>query len=246
MLIDFAQAHAVTGQDQLEVLLRIGRSDVQRVFVARRLGRKAHQELQVGEEERDRFGLQRGALVERLLDVPSMKDVLAQSQSYRAVEVEDHRSEVQLVMVALLGRQFLQSSQQCLVGGEGVGDLSVRRLRVRHVPDGLIELRRRLAITQRVVDAVFEDDRRRTDVTHHVSDGPLGGVGRGDVVTLTEAIDNRLKASDGQFQYIKACRHETLLSCWGSRKAYCSSTTVRSRSRTSFTPVSPSVTIISD
>src|ERR1700722_8414674 len=110
MLIDFTQAHAVTGQDQLEVLLRIGRSDVQRVFVARRFGRKAHQELQVGEEERDRFGLQRGAFVERLFDVPSMKDMLAQSQSYRAVEVEDHRSEDQLVIVAHLWHQLLQSS----------------------------------------------------------------------------------------------------------------------------------------
>ena len=87
----------------------------------------------------------------------------------------------------------------------------------------------------------------RTEVAHDVGDGPLGRVGRRDVLALVDPLDDRLQ--DGRRRVRGRQGRVVMGLCFRRRadpEAYCSTTTVRSRSRTSFTPVSPSVTIISD
>ena len=152
--VDLFERDAVAASGSTPVPLRIGRSDVQGVLVARRLGGEAHEEFEIVEEERARpRAAAWPALVEGLFDVPGVKDVLAESQSHGAPRSRRPSVRGSRCSGRALRASFEQSGEERLVGVEGVGDLGVRRLRVPHVPDGLIELRRRLAVLERVVDA---------------------------------------------------------------------------------------------
>jgi len=128
-----------------------------------------------------------------------MKDVFTQPQAHGLVEVEAKRPDTQEIAAALFGRELQHSIEERPVGVEGVGDLGVRRLRVPNIPDGLVELGGRLTTFKAVVDAALGDDGARAEVAHDVSDRPLGGMRRGDVLVFAHPIDGRSQIGDGLF-----------------------------------------------